>query len=96
MLLKVNVFTKDLERLLKTKEVAREVQGLEQAFTANRSMRAGSLLAWYYLMGSNEDPRGTRDWPRSLRYVKQMVENGEKDPELTRGSSHNTFLLFLL
>ena len=59
MLMKVNVFTRDLEKLFKSKDdvVQRELRELDEAFRgANQSMRAGSLLAWYYLMGNHDDP----------------------------------------
>ena len=59
-------------------------------------MRAGSLLSWYYLLGNHDDPEGTRNWSKSSAYLKQMVKMAEKDKKLTRGSSHNSFLLFLL
>jgi len=96
MLMKVNVFTRDLEKLFKSRDVQRELTELEEAFRGKQSMRAGSLLAWYYLMGNYDDPQGTRNWTRSSGYVKQMVKMGERDEKLTRGSSHNSLLLFLL
>ncbi len=94
--MKVNVFTRDLEKLFKSKDVQRELIELDEAFRAKESMRAGSLLAWYYLMGNLEDPLGTRNWTKSSGYLMQMVKMAEKDDKLTRGSSHNSFLLFLL
>jgi hypothetical protein len=96
MLMKVNVFTRDLEKLFKSKDVQRELRELEEAFRAKQSMRAGSLLSWYYLLGNHDDPQGTRNWTKSSGYLKQMVKMAEKDDKLTRGSSHNSFLLFLL
>ncbi len=54
--MKVNVFIRDLEKMMKSKDVRGEVEELEKAFANNKSMRAGSMLAWYYLLGSNEDP----------------------------------------
>lgn len=96
MLMKVNVFTRDLEKLFKSRDVQRELTELEEAFSGKQSMRAGSLLAWYYLMGKHDDPEGTRNWTRSSGYLKKMVKMAEKDERLTRGSSHKSFLLFLL
>jgi hypothetical protein len=96
MLMKVNVFTRDLEKLFKSKDVERELRELEDAFRGKQSMRAGSLLAWYYLMGNHDNPEGTRNWTRSSGYLQKMVKMAEKDQKLTRGSSHKSFLLFLL
>jgi hypothetical protein len=96
MLMKVNMFTRDLEKLFKSRDVERELGELEEAFRGKQSMRAGILLAWYYLMGNHDNPEGTRNWTRSSGYLKQMVKMAEKDQKLTRGSSHNSFLLFLL
>jgi hypothetical protein len=94
--MKVNVFTRDLEKLFKSKDVERELRELEDAFRGKQSMRAGSLLAWYYLMGNHENPEGTRNWTRSSGYLQKMEKMAEKDQKLTRGSNHYSFLLFLL
>jgi hypothetical protein len=96
--MKVNIFTKDLEALFKLKndELGKEISKLEADFNKNKSVRAASLLSWFYLLGNYADHQGTRDWPKSLSYLKNIIKLSEANLSLTRGSSHNSFLLFLL
>lgn len=95
--MKVNLFTSDLQVLFKLKgrELYEELEVLDQKFHENHSIRAGSLLTWYYLLGNYDNHENTRDWVKSLAYLKKMVILGE-DKTLTRGSSHNSYILFLL
>ncbi len=96
MLLKVNIFTKDLETLFRNKGDNKMIQDLESEFSVNKSVRAASLLSWYYLLGNYEHSAKTRDWNKSLYYLKEILKLEKKDSHLTRGSSHNSFLVFLL
>lgn len=61
-------------------------------------MRAGTLLTWYYLLGNYDNPQESRNWTKSLYYLKEMIERAEKkqNKEMTRGGTHNSLLLFLL
>lgn len=55
--MKVNLFTSDLELLFKLKgrELYEELEILDQQFHESRSIRAGSLLTWFYLLGNYDD-----------------------------------------
>jgi hypothetical protein len=92
----VNIFTKDLEALFRSKPNDGAIKNLENDFSTNKSIRAASLLSWYYLLGNYEDATNTRDWKKSLSYLKEILKLEKKDSSLTRGSSHNSFLVFLL
>ena len=100
--MRVNIFTADLDVLFKLKghDLAEELAILDQEYKLKSSMRAGRLLTWFYLLGSYSQPAETRNWDLSLHYLSEMVNTSESDDpfnqELTRGSSHNSLLLFLL
>ena len=64
---------------------------LDQEFQINQSMRAGSLLCVYYLVGGYEQPEKTKNWRKSLDYMKQMTLE-----ENDHGSNHKSLLLFLV
>ena len=96
LLLKVNIFTKDLEALFRSKPDDGAIINLENEFSTNKSIRAASLLSWYYLLGNYEETAKTRDWKKSLYYLKEILKLEKKESSLTRGSSHNSFLVFLL
>ena len=72
------------------------VTALEKEFAQNKSIRAASLLSWYYLLGNYEETAETKDWKKSLHYLKEIIKIEKQDEQLTRGSSHNSFLVFLL
>lgn len=57
-LMKVNIFTGDLEILFKLEpeELNEELELLDLEFHKNNSIRAASLLVWYYLLGNYENP----------------------------------------
>ncbi len=61
-------------------------------------MRAGSLLCFFYLFGNYENPTDTRNWTKSIEYLKDLisVENELTSDLETRGSNHRSFLLFLI
>ena len=92
----MNIFTKDLESLFRNQPTDTAIRDLENEFTAKKSVRAASLLTWYYLLGSYEDPVSTKNWTKSFFYLKEILKLEKKDNEMTRGSSHNSFMLFLL
>jgi hypothetical protein len=50
-----------------------ELNHLEESLNINKSMRAGSLLAWYYFLGNHENPEQTRDWKKSMGYLKKII-----------------------
>ena len=92
----MNIFTKDLESLFRNQPTDNAIIDLENEFTAKKSVRAASLLTWYYLLGSYEDPVSTKNWTKSFFYLKEIIKLEKKDNQMTRGSSHNSFMLFLL
>jgi mevalonate kinase len=61
-------------------------------------MRAGMLLTWFYLLGDYHNPSQTRNFDKSLTYLKEMMMMSQDlslEP-VTLGSAHNSFLLFML
>jgi len=61
------LFTDDLEELFKAngKKLDKLIEELEDNFLNNRSIRAGTLLSFYYLIGNYKDPEQTKDLNRS-------------------------------
>lgn len=66
--MKVNLFTQDLDSLFKLngEELQSELRNYEHMFWDSQSQRAGTLLAFFYLIGNYDNPEDTKNWTKSL------------------------------